>query len=129
MLSEKKEPYSPLDIEMSASTSEVTSFPSLLTETEISSRPTSKFLQFQQLLEKETIDMKLLSRLSWSGIPHPFRAQAWKLLLGYIPYHIDRRDFTLSRKRMEYGQFIEHYIGGKHSKNVLDSKTIQQVNV
>ncbi|XP_062599309.1 TBC1 domain family member 22B-like [Saccostrea cucullata] len=57
-----------------------------------------------------------LRKLSWSGIPKPVRATAWKILSGYLPASLDRREPTLQRKRHEYFGFIEQYYDTRHQE-------------
>jgi hypothetical protein len=50
-----------------------------------------------------------LRELSWNGIPAEVRPDVWRLLSGYLPANIDRREITLERKRAEYQDFVQQY--------------------
>ncbi|XP_033115012.1 TBC1 domain family member 22B-like isoform X2 [Anneissia japonica] len=65
--------------------------------------------KFGLLLAGPNTDLEELRKLSWKGIPKHVRPMTWKILLGYLPANIDRRDSTLERKREEYFSFIEQY--------------------
>ncbi|XP_071960830.1 TBC1 domain family member 22B-like isoform X2 [Antedon mediterranea] len=65
--------------------------------------------KFGLLLSGPNTDLEELRKLSWKGIPTHVRPMTWKILLGYLPANIDRRDITLDRKREEYFNFIEQY--------------------
>lgn len=69
----------------------------------------SRLNRFHKLLTSPNSDLDSLKKLSWSGIPAVVRAQAWKILLGYVPTNKDRRDATLQRKRQEYLDFLPQY--------------------
>ena len=43
-----------------------------------------------------------LRQLCWNGIPDEHRAEAWQILVGYIPLERARRQETLGRKRKDY---------------------------
>lgn len=40
-----------------------------------------RFEQFEQLLQKDVVDLEALRKLSWGGIPSEHRPTAWRLLL------------------------------------------------
>jgi hypothetical protein len=100
--------------------------PSLLPSSSSSPLPTSKLSKFQELLSNSMVDMEALRHLSWSGIPDEVRACVWKLLMGYLPCNINRREATLARKRAEYRNCMDQYFG--KDRSYLDKKTYQQVN-
>lgn len=54
-----------------------------------------------------------LRELSWNGIPSEVRPDVWRLLSGYLPANIDRREITLERKRAEYRDFVQQYYTNK----------------
>lgn len=58
------------------------------------------------------------------------RSQTWKILLGYVPTNITRRDQTLKRKRGEYRDAIaQHYDIDDHSRTNQEQETLRQVLV
>ena len=46
---------------------------------------------FEKAIGADVISMSDLRRLGWNGIPEQHRAQAWKLMLGYVPVNASRR--------------------------------------
>ncbi|KTW30251.1 hypothetical protein T552_00728 [Pneumocystis carinii B80] len=63
---------------------------------------TIKVEKFTQILQETSIDLNVLRKYAWNGIPDEFRPIVWKLLMGYLPCNSSRREATLSRKRNEY---------------------------
>lgn len=58
------------------------------------------------------------------------RAQAWKLLLGYVPANSTRRTQTLDRKRSEYRDAIrQHYDINDDTRTLQEQETLRQVLV
>ena len=47
--------------------------------------------------------------LCWTGVPESHRADAWRILTGYVPCTLSRREKSLSRKRAEYVEYVERY--------------------
>uniref|UniRef100_A0A8B9S915 Rab-GAP TBC domain-containing protein n=1 Tax=Apteryx owenii TaxID=8824 RepID=A0A8B9S915_APTOW len=70
---------------------------------------------------------KELRKLSWSGIPKQVRPIAWKLLSGYLPANVDRRESTLQRKRKEYFAFVEQYYDSRNDESHQD--TYRQIHI
>eukprot|EP01038_Epipyxis_sp_PR26KG_P006443 gene6443-8864_t len=69
-----------------------------------------KLAQFEQLLhQNENVDMELLRKLSWNGVPSQYRPEVWQILLGYMPSNRDRRESAIIRKRKEYLDSIPLY--------------------
>ncbi|XP_032895653.1 TBC1 domain family member 22A isoform X6 [Amblyraja radiata] len=62
-----------------------------------------------------------LRKLSWSGIPRQVRPITWKLLSGYLPANVERRESTLQRKRTEYFAFIEQYYDSRNDEHHQDT--------
>ncbi len=50
-----------------------------------------------------------LRKHCWSGIPRDLRPAVWKVLLGVMPAHLDRREVTLARKRGEYLELLPEF--------------------
>ena len=65
--------------------------------------------KFGGLLAAAQLDLDKLKTLSWAGIPTQYRAEAWQLMLAYLPLNRDRRASTLKRKRKEYHDFCTKY--------------------
>jgi hypothetical protein len=68
-----------------------------------------KLLNFQRLLSEPNIDLAQLRRLSWSGVPAPVRSVVWKLLLGYLPVSLARREAALAKRRAEYATYLADF--------------------
>jgi hypothetical protein len=55
-------------------------------------------------------NLRDLRKLVWNGIPAQYRADSWRILLGYLPANASRRSATLLHKRAEYADAItQHY--------------------
>ena len=87
--------------------------------------------KFAALLNEKNVDLGRLSEASWTGIPRPFRAQVWQILLGYLPSKAERRDEVLARKRREYRQnFVTQYYDAPNSaRSEADQRTLRQILV
>uniref|UniRef100_H3A1E1 TBC1 domain family member 22A n=1 Tax=Latimeria chalumnae TaxID=7897 RepID=H3A1E1_LATCH len=83
--------------------------------------------KFKQLLAGPNTDLDELRKLSWSGIPKQVRPITWKLLSGYLPANIERREIILHRKREEYFGFIEQYYDSRNDENHQD--TYRQIHI
>lgn len=69
----------------------------------------SKIEKFQTLLEAPQLNLIALKELSWSGIPSKMRAVTWRLLSGYLPTSLERRNSVLERKRLDYHSLVAQY--------------------
>jgi len=69
--------------------------------------------KFQRLLAEPSVDLAVLRELLWAGAPEDTpssRAQAWQMLLGYLPPVRDRQAQGVERKRREYEELKRrHY--------------------
>ncbi|XP_032624087.1 TBC1 domain family member 22A isoform X3 [Chelonoidis abingdonii] len=83
--------------------------------------------KFKQLLAGPNTNLDELRKLSWSGIPKQVRPITWKLLSGYLPANVDRREGTLQRKRKEYFAFIEQYYDSRNDESHQD--TYRQIHI
>ncbi|XP_057297209.1 TBC1 domain family member 22B-like isoform X2 [Hydractinia symbiolongicarpus] len=83
--------------------------------------------KFGKLLSGPTTDLDQLRKLSWNGIPKELRGTAWRLLSGYLPPSIDRRQATLERKQTEYHNFVQQYYPTRHDP--LHQETYRQIHI
>ncbi|XP_032898438.1 TBC1 domain family member 22B isoform X5 [Amblyraja radiata] len=68
-----------------------------------------------------------LRKYSWSGVPRDVRSVTWRLLSGYLPVNMERREITLQRKREEYFGFIEQYYDSRNEEHHQD--TYRQIHI
>jgi hypothetical protein len=71
------------------------------------SQQKARFHKFKELLMQPVVDLEVLRKLSWSGIPTAIRPIVWQLLVGYMPSNSDRRNVALERKRKEYQDGVQ----------------------
>jgi len=81
--------------------------------------------KFSKTLSEPCVDLGELRKLCWKGIPRDIRPAAWKLLLGYLPAHADRREETLERKRREYHQSVPQFF--RAERNEAEESTLHQI--
>ncbi|RKP02419.1 hypothetical protein CXG81DRAFT_10810 [Caulochytrium protostelioides] len=86
-----------------------------------------RFTKFKALLESPTVDLDMLRKLSWNGIPEEIRHLVWKLLMGYLPANSARRDATLARKRSEYEDYVQQTFG--KGVETLDQGLYHQIHI
>ncbi|CAH1964463.1 unnamed protein product [Acanthoscelides obtectus] len=86
----------------------------------------SKLERFLTLLENPP-SLQELCKLSWSGIPVKVRGITWRLLSGYLPINIERRDGVLERKRKDYWTLVEKYYYTEHDETNRDIQ--HQINI
>ncbi|CAF0827462.1 unnamed protein product [Rotaria sp. Silwood1] len=96
----------------------------LVTMTDIDQQKENKF---KQIFDQSTIDIDKLRKASWNGICHQYRAQAWKLLCGYLPPKVERREDTLTRKRDEYWSYVNQYYHTRTDSEHQD--TFRQIHI
>ncbi|XP_063783189.1 TBC1 domain family member 22A isoform X2 [Pseudophryne corroboree] len=99
----------------------------LLNTAGLSEREAFRLEKFKQLLAGPNTDLDELRKLSWSGIPKPVRSITWKLLSGYLPANVERRDGTLKRKQKEYFAFIEQYYNSRNDE--ANQSTYRQIQI
>ncbi|KAK2184906.1 hypothetical protein NP493_249g08000 [Ridgeia piscesae] len=87
----------------------------------------SKCEKFKTMLESANIDLDDVKTMSWSGIPGQYRPTAWKILSGYLPPSLDRRQPTLERKRQEYYNFVEQYFDTRLQE--VHKETFRQIHI
>uniref|UniRef100_A0A8C5PDG0 TBC1 domain family member 22A n=2 Tax=Leptobrachium leishanense TaxID=445787 RepID=A0A8C5PDG0_9ANUR len=93
----------------------------------LTEREAFRLEKFKQLLAGPNTDLEELRKLSWSGIPKPVRSITWKLLSGYLPANVDRRDGTLTRKQKEYFAFVEQYYSTRNDE--ANQSTYRQIHI
>ncbi|XP_028848553.1 TBC1 domain family member 22B isoform X1 [Denticeps clupeoides] len=84
-------------------------------------REKSRLDKFRQLLAAPNTDLEELRKHSWSGIPREVRPITWRLLSGYLPANMERRELVLRRKREEYFGFIEQYYDSRTDEHHRDT--------
>ncbi|XP_071774797.1 TBC1 domain family member 22B [Centroberyx gerrardi] len=90
-------------------------------------REKSRLDKFKQLLASPNTDLEELRKHSWSGIPREVRPITWRLLSGYLPANMERRELVLKRKRDEYFGFIEQYYHSRTDEHYKD--TYRQIHI
>lgn len=88
-------------------------------------REATKLEKLKTVLAGPNTNFVELQKLSWSGLPKPVRPTAWKILSGYLPASVDRRQPTLERKRQEYFSFIDQYYDTRHQE--MHQETFRQI--
>jgi hypothetical protein len=73
------------------------------------------------------VDLCELRKECWLGIPQKIRPLAWRILSGYIPTNLDRRDLTLKRKRDEYWDYVEQYFHTRYDEQ--HQITFRQIHI
>ncbi|KAF9982460.1 GTPase-activating protein [Mortierella antarctica] len=71
------------------------------------SKQKGRFLKFKNMLQLPVVDLDVLRKISWSGVPTAIRPIVWQLLVGYLPCNSDRRNVALERKRKEYQDGVQ----------------------
>jgi hypothetical protein len=108
----------------------------------------SKMDKFSAILEADLLNLKALKELSWSGAPrkvkkllkyiqHPLnyssthvqmRAVVWRLLSGYLPTSLERRNSVLERKRIDYHNLVRQYFYVE-SRDEAAQDTFRQIHI
>jgi len=94
---------------------------------DINDQENSRLERFGKLLSGPTTDLDQLRKYSWNGIPNALRGTAWRLLSGYLPPSIDRRQATLERKQAEYQNFVQQYYPTRFEP--LHQETFRQIHI
>uniref|UniRef100_A0A1I8BHI3 TBC1 domain family member 22B n=1 Tax=Meloidogyne hapla TaxID=6305 RepID=A0A1I8BHI3_MELHA len=71
---------------------------------------------YHQPMPGTIVDLCELRKECWLGIPQRIRPLAWRILSGYIPTNLDRRELTLKRKRDEYWDYVEQYFHTRYDE-------------
>lgn len=88
----------------------------------------SKIEKFKTLHAESLLNLVALRELSWSGVPKRTRALTWRLLSGYIPTALERRNSTLERKRANYHSLVEQYFH-TDSRDEAQQDTFRQIHI
>lgn len=86
----------------------------------------SKLEKFEILLARSP-SLSELCQLSWSGIPVKVRAVTWRLLSGYLPVNLERRQGVLERKRQDYWSLVQQYYDTERDESNQD--TYHQIHI
>lgn len=86
----------------------------------------SKLDRFQALL-LDSPNINELCQLSWSGIPVKVRPITWRLLSGYLPVNLERRQGVLERKRKDYWSLVKQYYDTERDETYQD--TYHQIHI
>lgn len=87
----------------------------------------SKIEKFQALLDSYSLDLSELCQLSWSGVPIKVRSVTWRLLSGYLPVNLERRQALLESKRLNYWNLVKQYYDTDRDEAYQD--TYRQVTI
>jgi hypothetical protein len=128
--SEMPDIQSPVDAERVTKNGSWSNEPPSVTKSELNRNVSYKDRQFESVISADVVNMADLRRLGWNGIPSEHRAQAWKIMLGYLPVNKARRRQTLQRKRTEYKDAIaQHYDIDDNNRTAQEQETLRQVLV
>lgn len=92
-----------------------------------SEREAARLELFHKLLNSQNTDLKELRKLSWPGIPAKVRPVTWKLLSGYLPTCLERRESFLQRRKEEYHNFIGRYYDSRNED--IHHETYRQIHI
>ncbi|XP_026472979.1 TBC1 domain family member 22B-like [Ctenocephalides felis] len=81
----------------------------------------SKLNKFTPLLDSNLLNLSELRQLGWSGIPAKVRAITWRLLSGYLPASLERRQAVLERKRLDYWNLVQQYYDTERDEAYQDT--------
>uniref|UniRef100_A0A1B6M959 Rab-GAP TBC domain-containing protein n=1 Tax=Graphocephala atropunctata TaxID=36148 RepID=A0A1B6M959_9HEMI len=86
-----------------------------------------KLAKFRALQETTLLNLDDLRHLSWSGIPVEVRPVAWRLLAGYLPASLERRQAVMERKRLDYWNLVKQYFDTERDESYQD--TYRQIHI
>lgn len=86
----------------------------------------SKLEKFEALLTGSP-SLSDLCQISWSGVPMKVRAVTWRLLSGYLPVNLERRQGVLERKRQDYWSLVQQYYYAERDETNQD--TYHQIHI
>lgn len=93
----------------------------------VTEREAARLEKFHSLINASSLDLEELRKLSWSGIPQSVRPITWRLLSGYVPANLERREQCLMRKREEYQSFINRYYETRNED--IHQETYRQIHI
>uniref|UniRef100_A0A182QNE4 Rab-GAP TBC domain-containing protein n=1 Tax=Anopheles farauti TaxID=69004 RepID=A0A182QNE4_9DIPT len=88
----------------------------------------SKYEKFSNILEAPLLNLIALKELSWSGVPRKMRAVTWRLLSGYLPTSLERRQTVLERKRVDYRKLVQQYFDADR-RDESQQDTYRQIHI
>uniref|UniRef100_A0A182XIG3 Rab-GAP TBC domain-containing protein n=1 Tax=Anopheles quadriannulatus TaxID=34691 RepID=A0A182XIG3_ANOQN len=88
----------------------------------------SKYEKFSNILEAPLLNLIALKELSWSGVPRKMRAVTWRLLSGYLPTSLERRQTVLERKRVDYRKLVQQYFDAD-CRDESQQDTYRQIHI
>uniref|UniRef100_A0A2M4BJ23 Putative ypt/rab-specific gtpase-activating protein gyp1 n=2 Tax=Anopheles marajoara TaxID=58244 RepID=A0A2M4BJ23_9DIPT len=88
----------------------------------------SKYEKFSNILEAPLLNLIALKELSWSGVPRKMRAVTWRLLSGYLPTSLERRQTVLERKRVDYHKLVQQYFDAER-RDESQQDTYRQIHI
>jgi TBC1 domain family member 2 len=88
----------------------------------------TKLEKFRIVLDAPLLNLKELKELSWSGVPKKLRPISWRLLSGYLPSSLERRNSVLERKRIDYQKLVQQYFYVE-SRDEAQQDTYHQVRI
>lgn len=88
----------------------------------------SKIVKFRVELDKPLLNLDNLRKLSWSGIPKKLRPNSWRLLAGYSPISLERRQHALHRKRLDYWNLVKQYYAIREEDEIYQ-EIYQQIHI
>ncbi|XP_058458782.1 TBC1 domain family member 22B-like [Malaya genurostris] len=88
----------------------------------------SKYEKFTNILDAPLLNLIALKELSWSGIPRKMRAVTWRLLSGYLPTSLERRNTVLERKRVDYQKLVQQYFH-VDNRDETQQDTYRQIHI
>ncbi|CAB3387904.1 Hypothetical predicted protein [Cloeon dipterum] len=98
-----------------------------MAEGEATDSDSGKIEKFHVLLDDALLNLDSLRQLSWSGIPIKVRAITWRLLAGYLPASLERRQNLLERKRHDYWSLVKQYYDTERDEVYQD--TYRQIHI
>lgn len=88
----------------------------------------SKYEKFTNILEAPLLNLIALKEISWSGVPRRMRAVTWRLLAGYLPTSLERRNTVLERKRADYRKLVQQYFH-VDARDEIQQDTYRQIHI
>jgi len=83
------------------------------------------------MLKESQLNSMKLRKICWRGIPNDIRPKIWRLLLGYEPKNLSRRNITINKKRDEYKNLINRYYNNnnEYHRSDVENKIIRQISL